>query len=111
MASLASTGPAWAQNVAPSAVGGDSNVVGEPQSTDIVVTARKTSERLANVGLSITAATGSELSERGITSVDGLVRLEPSLQFAKTSDSTPVYTLRGVGYNESSIQAPPTPTR
>lgn len=75
---------------------------------EIIVTARKQSEVLSKVGLSITAATGAELANRGITAVTELVKLEPSLQYAKSFDSTPIFTIRGVGYNDNSIQAPPT---
>ncbi|WP_195908353.1 TonB-dependent receptor [Novosphingobium sp. Gsoil 351] len=99
--------PAHAQTVAEpevSAMGADDT---EAQG-EIIVTARKQSEALSKVGLPITAATGDELVARGITTVTELVKLEPSLQYAKSFDSTPIFTIRGVGYNDNSIQAPPT---
>ena len=76
------------------------------QGGDIVVTARKQSEVLSKVGLSITAATGIQLAERGIDTVAELVKLEPSFQFATSYNGTPVLTIRGIGYGDNSIQAP-----
>ena len=93
------------QGASPPASAGSDNLA---QSGDIVVTARKESESLSRVGLSITAATGAQLAERGITTVAALTRLEPSLQYAKSFDNTPIFTIRGVGYNDNSIEAAPT---
>ena len=73
----------------------------------IIVTARKRSERISDVGMSITAATQTELVEKGITTAAGLTRIEPSLQFAPSPYGTPIYTIRGVGYFEQSLAATP----
>lgn len=101
--------PAWAQDAGTSAGPAPTAKEREPaQAGEIIVTARKQAERLSKVGLPITAATGSELTTRGITAVTQLGKLEPSLQYAKSFDSTPIFTIRGVGYNDNSIQAPPT---
>jgi len=75
---------------------------------EIVVTAQKRSENIMSVGLAITAATGEQLAQKGVTSVADLTRIEPSLQFSKSQSGTPVYTLRGVGYFEQSLSASPT---
>jgi len=96
-------------NAQAAAAPGKSNATGGASEVgEVLITARKQSEVLSKVGISVTAATGVQLARRGITTVDGLVKLEPSLQFSKSSDGTPIMTIRGVGYNEASIEAPPT---
>ena len=74
---------------------------------DIVVTAQKRSESINRVGLSITAITGDALQQRGIRNVADLAAVTPGLTFATTDTSTPVYTLRGVGFYENSLAAYP----
>src|SRR5580693_7507802 len=78
------------------------------QLSEIVVTAQKRSQKINDVGMAITAATGRELIEKNVTSVAGLTRIEPSLQFSQSNNGTPVYTIRGVGYFEQSLTATPT---
>ncbi|QNG43460.1 TonB-dependent receptor [Sphingobium yanoikuyae] len=75
---------------------------------DIVVTAQKRSQRINNVGMTITAVSGDQLQSMGIKSADDLVRIEPSFKFASSTYGTPVYTLRGIGFNDSSLAASPT---
>lgn len=78
------------------------------QVQEVIVTAQKRSENINAVGMSITAATGQQLMQKGVTTVSDLTRIEPSLQFSQTSYGTPVYTIRGVGYFEQSLAASPT---
>jgi outer membrane receptor protein involved in Fe transport len=78
------------------------------QLAEIVVTAQKRKENINSVGMSITAETGEQLQQKGVTTVSDLTRIEPSLQFSQTQSGTPVYTLRGVGYFEQSLAASPT---
>jgi iron complex outermembrane recepter protein len=72
---------------------------------EIVVTAQKRAENINDVGMSITAVTGDQLVEKGVTNVSDLTRVEPSLQFSQTAYGTPVYTIRGIGYFEESLSA------
>ena len=72
---------------------------------EIVVTAQKRSENINDVGMSITAVTGDQLVEKGVTNVSDLTRVEPSLQFSQTAYGTPIYTIRGIGYYEESLSA------
>src|SRR5258707_11712823 len=60
------------------------------QLSEIVVTAQKRSQKINDVGMAITAATGRELIEKNVTSVAGLTRIEPSLQFSQSNNGTPV---------------------
>lgn len=70
---------------------------------DIVVTANKREQNLNDVGLSVTAISGKALAERRITSVQDIAAAIPGLKFAESGTSTPIYTLRGIGFNEESL--------
>lgn len=52
------------------------------ETTEIVVTARRVSEKLQDVPLSIQALTGRDLTERGITSIADLSLYTPGLSFS-----------------------------
>lgn len=75
---------------------------------DIVVTAQKREERINRVGLAITAVSGANLEKQGIRNIADLALVVPGLTFASTNTGTPVYTLRGIGFYESSLSAYPT---
>lgn len=74
---------------------------------DIVVTANKREQNFSKVGLSITALGAESLRNQGIADVSDLAKVTPGLIFAPTPNATPVYTLRGVGFNESTLAAYP----
>ena len=90
--------PAQAQNSAPI-----KKDAGTTDSGEIVVTANKRSENLSKVGMSITAISGAALQERKITSLQDLASIVPGLQFASSTSNTPIFTLRGIGFNENSL--------
>jgi iron complex outermembrane recepter protein len=48
---------------------------------EVVVTTRRTAERLQDVPLAVTAQTANQLAERNITDLQGVARYTPSLQF------------------------------
>ncbi len=75
----------------------------QPGIQDIIVTANKREENINKVGLSITAVSGNELKERKIVSLSDLASVVPGLSFAPSGNNTPIFTLRGVGFNESSL--------
>lgn len=90
----------------PAATPAPSPAASQPsQLSEIVVTAQKREERINDVGMAITAATGVKLREEHITTVSGLTKIEPSLQYSESNNGTPVYTIRGVGYFEQSLTA------
>ncbi len=74
---------------------------------EIIVTAQKRSERLSTVGLTISAFTGDTLRKAGIASVADLPQIVPGLTYAHSNTGLPVYTLRGVGFYETSLAAYP----
>lgn len=99
---LALAWPACAQQATPAAPAtsdGDDGAVGE-----IVVTAQKRAERLSDVPLAITAASGDELLARGVSSAEDLMKIVPGFQATSTT-LNPVYTLRGIGFFDSSLSA------
>ena len=74
---------------------------------EIVVTAQKRAQSITDVGMSITAATGDQLEMLGITDTSQLAKLVPGFTFTQTGYGTAVYTIRGVGFQESSLAASP----
>ncbi len=75
---------------------------------EIVVTANKRAQSINDVGLSITAETGTALLARGILSPTDLGKIVPGLTVQPSPFNTPVYTLRGVGFYETTLSAAPT---
>jgi iron complex outermembrane receptor protein len=84
-------------------------VVGNDDSglAEIVVTANKREESINNVGLTIQAIGGKELEQRGLQSLQDLATAVPGLVYSQTESSTPVYTLRGVGFYDTSLASYP----
>ncbi len=75
---------------------------------DIVVTAQKREESINDVGMSIQAATGDQLLQLGITETSQLDRIVPGFSATQTYYGTPVYTIRGVGFFDTSLAGSPT---
>ena len=75
---------------------------------DIIVTAQKRAETVNQVGMSISALSGDTLARQGITSVDQLVKAVPGFNYTRTVYGSPVFTLRGIGFNETTLAAAPT---
>jgi iron complex outermembrane recepter protein len=86
----------------PADMDGNGNVVQE-----IIVTAEKRSERLSKVPMSVTAATGDQLLQQGITNPAGLTKLVPGFNFTESTYGAPVYTLRGIGTYDEAIAISP----
>ena len=74
---------------------------------EVIVTANKREQRLQDVGLSVSAVSDGELASQRIESVADLAKVIPGLQAAPSVNNTPVYTLRGVGFYETSVAAYP----
>ena len=75
---------------------------------EIIVTANKREQNINDVGLSITAESGDTLTKRVITSPTDLGKIVPGLTVQPSQFNTPVYTLRGVGFYETTLSASPT---
>lgn len=76
---------------------------GQNSLQDIVVTAQRRSQRLFDVGLSVSAVDSQTLSQRNVLGVEDLGKLVPGLSVSNSGYSLPIYTLRGVGVNEFSL--------
>ncbi len=99
---------AAAQSTTPSPQQSVPEASGEEVSTaDIVVTAQKRSERLSEVPLSITAATGEQLANAGVTDTSQLVKVVPGFTYQLSQYGTPVFGIRGVSFFDTSGTAAP----
>jgi iron complex outermembrane receptor protein len=74
---------------------------------EIVVTANKREENIQRVGLDVTAISGQQLADQRITSLQDIAAAVPGLAYATDTTNTPIFTLRGVGYNGNSLGAYP----
>ncbi len=83
-----------------SLLGGATAAVAEPQAEsldEIVVTARKTEERLIDVPLAITALSDKAIEERGIRNLDDVAANTPGLTFSNViGEFLPAPVIRGV---------------
>jgi hypothetical protein len=53
--------------------------------------------------MTISAISGASLAAHGVTNVAHLTTLVPVLTFTKTGYMTPVYTIRGVGFQDNTL--------
>ncbi|WP_084356149.1 TonB-dependent receptor [Novosphingobium lentum] len=95
LALLASSMPAMAE--APEAEGAATG------SNEIIVTANKREQNLNDVGMTLTALGAQALQERKVVSLEDLAGTVPGLVYTPSTTNTPIFTLRGVGFNESSL--------
>ncbi|MCK9505181.1 MAG: TonB-dependent receptor [Porticoccaceae bacterium] len=77
------------------------------QLEEIIVTAQKRSQDINDVGMSISAATGQQLANIGVSDVADLVKVTPGLTYTVSQNGTPLFTLRGVGFNDYTPGASP----
>jgi iron complex outermembrane receptor protein len=74
---------------------------------EVIVTAQKRSQAINDVGLTVTALDAETLRAQKITTLADVARAVPGLDFAPSNNNTPVLTLRGIGFYESSLSAYP----
>ncbi|MFA7585359.1 MAG: TonB-dependent receptor [Novosphingobium sp.] len=74
---------------------------------EIVVTAQKREQKLNDVGLSVTAIGSEALQQRNITTLSDIAQVVSGLVFSTSASNTPVYTLRGVGFNDTTLGSYP----
>ncbi len=74
----------------------------------VVVTAQKRAQSINDVGMAITAASGDQLKLQGINGLGGLTKIDPSFVASNTNYGAPVYSIRGINYNDFSLAATPT---
>ena len=100
--SLLASSRAWAQEVAPDASDEmaleEAPAVDAPGTTgEIVITARRRSERLIDVPETITAFSEATLEQAGIRNIDDLGQALPNVVLNRRGDNEPNVVIRGVG--------------
>jgi iron complex outermembrane recepter protein len=75
---------------------------------EVIVTAQKRQENIEDVGMSIQAASGDELTKLGVTDTQSLQKIVPGFISTPTVYGTTVYTIRGVGFQDTSLGGSPT---
>jgi len=74
---------------------------------EIIVTAQKREQSLMDVGQTLSVLSGKQLERQRISSGEDLAIAVPSLTYARTDYNVPVFTLRGIGFNSSALDAYP----
>lgn len=77
---------------------------------EIIVTAQKRAESVNDVPMSISAVSGSQLASRGITDTADLAKVVSGFTFNTDARGAVVYTIRGIGFQESTVAASPSVT-
>jgi outer membrane receptor protein involved in Fe transport len=78
--------------------------------TELVVTAQKREENIQTVAMSVQAASGEKLQKLGITDTESLQKIVPGFLFTPNYYGTNVFTIRGVGFQDTSLANSPTVT-
>ena len=100
---------AWVPFSASAQQAGDSGDEQAAVRTDeIVVTAQKRSERLSDVPLSVSAASGEQLAKAGVASPADLGKIVPGFTYQPSNYGPPVFSVRGIGFFDNSLAASPT---
>jgi iron complex outermembrane receptor protein len=74
---------------------------------EIIVTANKREESINKVGLTIQALGGAQLEQQHVASLEDLAVAVPGLTYTQSDSNTPVYTLRGIGFYDTTLGAYP----
>ena len=73
---------------------------------EIVVTAQKREQGANDVGITMNAFTGAQLKDMGFTTAEDMALMTPGLTVNETAATgVPLYTIRGVGYQDYSTGA------
>ena len=70
---------------------------------EVFVTANKIEQNIRDVGTTITVKSYDEMQMRQILSLEDLAAAIPGLSYSRSALNTPVYSLRGVGFNDLSL--------
>ena len=102
-----STSVLAAAMVLPGAAHGQAAQTAQADASDgeIIVTAQRREQSLNDVPVSVQAFTGATLANSGVVDASGLSQVTGGLNFAKSSSGTPIFTLRGVGFNTPTLSS------
>jgi len=90
-----------------SAAGAQAQTATDDAAGDIIVTAQRRSESINQIPVSISASTGDQLQSLGVNDVAGLQKIVPGFSFALGNYGAPIYSIRGIGFNDNSLAAKP----
>src|SRR5690554_394226 len=85
-----------------------SDEVKRQYSTEIVVTAQKREQNLSDVPMSIQASSGEELRAFGVNDTADLGKIVSGFTSNDTAYGAPVFTIRGVGFQDTALASSPT---
>lgn len=77
---------------------------GEGTGQDVIVTAQKRAERLADVPITVSALTGERLADIGVTSLAEAAAYIPGLRIQEQSANNPGFVIRGITSDSGSAQ-------
>jgi len=66
---------------------------------EVIVTAQKREQSVNDISMAVTAFRGDDLEKMGLSDTRDMAGLVPGLTMARSGQGTPIYTLRGVGFN------------
>lgn len=72
---------------------------------EIIVTAQKRSEDINEVPIAISAFSGDDLATLGVTDTQSLSRMVPGFSANENGGQSTIFTLRGVGFNDTTYTA------
>lgn len=70
---------------------------------DIVVTAQKRAQSVMDVGATLNVLSADSLAKQRVFKSEDLAVAVPSLTFARSAYNTPIFTLRGIGFNSTAL--------
>ncbi len=91
-----------------SSVSAQGNDAEEFELEEIIVTAQKREQSLNEVPISLTVLGSEQLANRGLEKIDDLGLVVPGFSYTESRVGTPIYTLRGVGFNDIALAGRPT---
>lgn len=74
---------------------------------EIVVTAQKRAQRLSDVPVTVSASSGIQLQQAGVTNVNQIGRIAPSFTVAASVYGYQVFSIRGINFNSQQLSAAP----
>jgi outer membrane receptor protein involved in Fe transport len=72
---------------------------------EVIVTAQKKAQSINDVGMAITAFSGDAMKELGVSDTTDMAALTPGLTYTSVFFGPPIYTMRGVGFKDTSYNA------
>lgn len=87
----------------------DSAAFAQTTEGEIVVTAQRREQSVQDVSIAVSVVSGQELIDQGVTTVNGLENLAPSLEVeSQFGGGQPSFSLRGVGFRDYASNNSPT---